>query len=53
LEALGLGGAIVRVAAATNSLSEVLGVSEEADGQFKRGNGCQRMDRGGLLARAS
>ena len=45
-------GAIVRFAAANNALSEILGVTEEADnGQFKRGNGRQRMDRGGLLAR--
>ena len=45
-------GAIVRFAAANNSLSEILGVTEEADsGQFKRGNGRQRKDRGGLLAR--
>jgi hypothetical protein len=45
-------GAILRFAAANNSLSEILGVTEEADsGQFKRGNGRQRMDRGGLLPR--
>jgi hypothetical protein len=47
-------GAIVRFAAANNSLSEILGVgvTEEADsGQFNGGNGRQRKDRGGLLAR--
>jgi hypothetical protein len=45
-------GAIVRFAAANNTLSGILGVAEEADsGQFKRGNGRQRKDRGGLLAR--
>jgi len=45
-------GAILRFAAASNSLSEILSVTEEADsGQFKRRNGRQRMDRGGLLAR--
>jgi hypothetical protein len=45
-------GAILRFAAANNSLSEILGVTEEADsGQFERGNGRQRKDRGGLLAR--
>jgi hypothetical protein len=45
-------GAIVRFAAANNSLSEILGVTKEADsGQVKRGNGRQREDGGGLLAR--
>jgi hypothetical protein len=45
-------GAITRFAAANNSLSETLGVAEEVDsGQFKRGNGRERKDRGGLLAR--
>jgi hypothetical protein len=45
-------GAIVRFAAANNSLSEILGVTEEADSrQFARGNGRKRKDGGGLLAR--
>ena len=45
-------GAIVRFAAAINSLSEILGVTEEADsGQFNGGNGSQRKDGGGLLVR--
>jgi hypothetical protein len=45
-------GAIVRFAAANNGLSWILGVTEEADsGQFNRGNGRQRKDRRGLLAR--
>jgi hypothetical protein len=45
-------GAILRFAAANNTLSEILGVTEETDsGQFKRGNGRERKDRGGLLAR--
>jgi hypothetical protein len=45
-------GAILRFAAVNNTLSEILGVAEEADsGQFERGNGRQRKDRGGLFAR--
>ena len=45
-------GAILRFAAANNTLSEILGVTEEADsGQFERENGRQREDRGGLFAR--
>ena len=45
-------GAIVRFAAANNTLSDILGLTEEADsGQFERGNGRQRKDGGGLLAR--
>lgn len=44
-------GAIVKFAAANNSLSAILAVTEEADsGQF-RGNGRQRRDKGELLAR--
>jgi hypothetical protein len=45
-------GAILRFAAANNGLSFILGVTEEADsGQFNRGNGRKRKDKGGLLAR--
>jgi hypothetical protein len=45
-------GAILRFAAVNNTLSEILGVAEEADsGQFERENGHQREDRGGLFAR--
>ena len=45
-------GAILRFAAVNNTLSEILGVAEEADsGQFERENGRQQKDRGGLLAR--
>jgi len=45
-------GAILRFAAANNTLSDILGPTEEADSrQFERGNGRQRKDRGGLLAR--
>jgi hypothetical protein len=45
-------GAIVRFAAANNTLSEILGTAEEADsGQFERENGRERKDSGGLLAR--
>jgi hypothetical protein len=45
-------GAILRFAAVNNTLSEILGVAEEADsGQFERENGRQREDRGGLFAR--
>ena len=45
-------GAIVRFAAANNTLSEILGLTEEADSaQFERRDGRQRKDRGGLLAR--
>jgi len=45
-------GAILRFAAANTTLSDILGLTEEADsGQFERGNRCQRKDRGGLLAR--
>jgi hypothetical protein len=45
-------GAIVRFAAANNSLSEILGVTEDADsGQSERANGRERKDRVGLLAR--
>ena len=42
-------GAIVRFAAANNTLSEILGLTGEADsGPFKRRDGRQRKDRGGL-----
>jgi hypothetical protein len=45
-------GAILRFAAVNNTLSEILGVAEEADsGQFERENERQREDRGRLFAR--